>query len=358
MQVPELAVSPVLAHAGRVLVINFKYLGDSIWMLPFLDNLRKYNPTCHISVLVNEGTETFFLGHSSVDTVMTFPRKAVKRFPSGMLTTALLIRQLRMLKPDVILELTDTDRPAVLSWFAGAPVRVGYNNQNRWRNRLYTRTVRAKIYEKHMVEYHLDMLRELGVPVADTTLRIPEDRQAAAVLRSRFPSVFQHDGRPRILVHPGARGPLRQWGAARFATVANALAGESRVFFVAGSGEQKLLDEILAKIDFEPELCTSDLSIREFGELCGQSELFLGNDSGPIHIAAAKTFVIGIYGPTLPEFVSPWTEKKLLLDPGPVSCRPCRQDGCINEKYKECINRIHAGQVIAAVRDALRRSGH
>lgn len=356
MQVPELTASPVLADAGRVLVINLKYLGDSIWMLPFLDSLRKYNQNCRISVLVNEGTETFFLGHASVDTVMTFPRKAARRFPSGILTTAMIIRQLRMLKPDVILELTDTDRPALLSWFAGASVRVGYNNQNRWRNRLYSKTVRAKIYEKHMVEYHLDMLRELGVPVADTSLRIPEDHQAAAALRSRFPSVFQTDGRPRILVHPGARGPLRQWGASRFATVADALAEECRIFFVAGSGERKLLDEIRAKIDFEPEVCTSDLSMREFGELCGQSELFIGNDSGPIHIAAAKTFVIGIYGPTLPKFVSPWTEKKLLLDPGPLPCRPCRQDRCNNDEYMACLNKIEAAQVIAAARDALSRS--
>ncbi len=357
MQVPERGVPPVLADAERVLVINLKYLGDSIWMLPFLDNLRQYNPKCRISVLVNEGTEMFFSGHSSVDTVMTFPRKAAKRFPSGILTTASLIRQLRRLKPDVILELTDTDRPAVLSWFAGAPVRVGYNNQNRWRNRLYTETVKAKIYEKHMVEYHLDMLCELGVPITDTTIRIPEDPGASAVLRSRFPSVFQRDGRPRILVHPGARGPLRRWGVARFAEVANAFAGECRFFFVAGAGEQELLDDILTKVNFEPEVCASGLSVREFGELCGQSELFIGNDSGPIHIAAAKTFVVGIYGPTLPEFVSPWTEKKLLLDPGPLSCRPCRQERCINEKYKECINRIQAGQVIAAVRDALNLSG-
>ncbi len=356
MKISELAVQPVLENAERVLVINLKYLGDSIWMLPFLDNLRKYNSKLRISVLVNEGTETFFPGHPSVDTVMTFPRKAAKRFPAGILTTASLIRQLRRLKPDVILELTDTDRPAVLSWFAGAPVRVGYNNQNRWRNRLYTRTVKARIYEKHMVEYHLDMLRELGVPIADASLRIPEDPRASAMLHSRFPSVFQQDGRPRILLHPGARGQLRQWGVSRFAEVANAFADKCRFFFVAGHGEQDMLDEILTKINFEPEVCASDLGMREFGELCGQSELFIGNDSGPIHVAAAKTFVIGIYGPTLPEFVSPWTEKKLLLDPGPLFCRPCRQNRCINEKYKECVNRIQAGQVIEAVGTALSRS--
>lgn len=103
-----------------------------------------------------------------------------------------------------------------------------------------------------------------------------------------------------------------------------------------------------------PEVFSSKLNLYEFAALCELSDVFIGNDSGPIHIASAKTFTVGIYGPNIPEIVSPWTDRKLIFDCGPLPCRPCKQDRCINAEFKACLKSITPETVIERIREALK----
>jgi ADP-heptose:LPS heptosyltransferase len=99
-----------------------------------------------------------------------------------------------------------------------------------------------------------------------------------------------------------------------------------------------------------PALVLPVLEIREFAALCAQMDLFLGNDSGPLHVAATQTFVVGLFGPTLPEICAPWTKGKLIITGAKPSCRPCRQEGCPNENFNLCLKSITAEEVICALR--------
>lgn len=339
--------------ARHCVVINLKYLGDSIWMLPFMENFKKNHPDVRLSVVVNEGTEAFFYGCQAVDEVIPFPRKRAKSGLKGIATFIAFIRKIRKMRPDITIDLTDADRPALLSFFSGAKMRIGYNNENKWRNRLSTHHVDTKIYSKHMVDYHLDVLRKLGMAIGDTAINICVADRHVKSLKEKVPSVFAETGKKRIVVHPGARGSLRQWAPENFAYLCDELSDVARIFLISGPGEGPILEKIISHMKTRPEICTDSLDLFECAALCGISDMFIGNDSGPIHIASAKTFCVGIYGPTLPDIIYPWTEKRLIIDPGALHCRPCKQEKCLNAEFQACLVRIKPAEVLAKVRQVL-----
>jgi ADP-heptose:LPS heptosyltransferase len=343
----------LLTNSKHILVIKLRYLGDSIWMLPFVENLKQNLPCVRLSVLVNKGTEAFFYNCQSVDNVIPFPRNEVKNGLRGVIRFLSFLRDIRRLKPDAVIELTDADRPAIISFLSGANIRIGYNNENRWRNHMYTHIIRSRINVKHMVEYHLDVLRELGMKIYDDSIKIHIYETAFKSLREKAPSVFHNNGKKKVIIHPGARNALRQWGPENFAYLCNALSDTYRTFLIAGPGEGAILKEVLRYMKIQPEIYLNNLSLYEFAALCELCDIFIGNDSGPIHIASAKTFTIGIYGPTLPELAGPWTQKKLIFDPGPLPCRPCRQDRCSNIEFKACISRIKPEEVVEKIKEFL-----
>lgn len=344
-----------LSAARHILVINLKYLGDSIWMLPFVDNLKQNLPAATLSVLVNEGTEEFFREHPAVDHVFAFPRRRVKAGVGGVVELWPFLRGIRKLKPDVAIDLSDTDRPAIFSLLSGARLRVGYDNAREWRRHLYNRIIQSKINSKHMVEYHLDVLRELGLAIYDDSIRIPVAQGVFAAMEQKWPQVFvEQKHKKKLLIHPGARNRLRQWGPERYAALADALAADCRIFLVAGPGEGEILRQIAGFMSARPELVIPEVNLRELAALCELSDLFIGNDSGPIHIAAAKTFTVGIYGPTLPRIISPWTPRKLIFEGNNPPCRPCRQERCENSEYNACLRGVAVEEVIARIRETLR----
>jgi len=343
----------ILKDIRHVMVINLRYLGDSIWMLPFVENLKRNLPDAKVSVIVNEGTEAFFRTCSSADQVIPFPRKEAKSGIKGIFGFLSFIRRIRKEKPDVTIDLTDADRPAIISLLSGADIRIGYNNEDRWRNRTYTHVVRTRIWSKHMVEYLLDALRELGMTITDSRINIHVDNAAFGSLREKAPSVFVDDGRKKIVVHAGARSELRQWGAENFAALCDALSDTSRIFLVAGPGEKPVIKKIISNMTTTPEICTNDLTLFECAALCELSDMFIGNDSGPVHIASAKTFCVCIYGPTLPDKIHPWTQRRLTIDPGNMPCHPCRQDKCANPEYKACMKKTKPEIVAEKVREVL-----
>jgi ADP-heptose:LPS heptosyltransferase len=341
-------------NAKNILIVKLRYIGDSIWMLPFVDNLKQNLPDARITVLVNEGTEAFFINRPTVDSLIVLPRRKMKGKLSGFFRALSFLSYVRGLRPDVVIELTDNDRAAIISYFSGAKIRISYNNENKWRRKLYTHFCSTKIFTKHMVDYNLDILREFGIQIYDSSIKINVPPDAVNSLKIKCPSVFETvPGKKKIVIHPGSRTPLRQWGIRNFAYVNDALSNKYRVFLVAGPQEKGLLSEVYRAARIKPEICTSELNLYEFAALCGVSDMFIGNDSGPIHIASAKTFTVGIYGPTVSNIVAPWTDRKFIFEGSKLYCRPCRQDKCINDKFKACLDEIKPDNVAEKVLEML-----
>lgn len=352
-QMAEDGIHPVLRNARHIVVMKLRELGDSVWMLPFVDNLKRNLPQATVTVVVNQGTEPFFRNRKSVDAVMPFPRKEAKKKPFGFVKFLSFALSLRRLRPDVVIELTEADRPAILAFLSGAPARISYMNERRWRRHLYTHFIKSKAYSKHFIDYHLDALRELGLGIFDDSIKIDLDPGVYDSLRGKMPSAFEGE-KKKVVIHPGAGRELKQWGAGNFARLADMLSEDCGVFVLAGPNETSLLDEVLGHMKTRPAGSSASLSVYEFAALCELCDMFIGNDSGPMHIASAETFTVGIFGPTWPKFIGPWTDRKLeIFDRPDIDCRPCMVTSCHNPDFWACLRSTRAEDVARRVRDIL-----
>lgn len=343
----------MLRDAKKILVINLRYIGDTIWMCPFLRNLKLNFPHAEITALVNEGGEIFLKLLPDVSEIITVRRKEIKgRF--GIIRFVRFLIEIRRKKFDTVFILSSSDRPTIIGLASGAKSRIGFRGDSWWRGYLLTqRLLWDHGKNPHMIEYYLQALTDTGLTIYDKELTIDVPEDTIARIREKF-GILKEQDRKTIIVHPGARTELRQWGPERFAEVINAVAGECRIFLIAGPNEEAVVQEVQRRLKRPPEIVSNDLSLMEFAALCKFGDLFVGNDSAPIHIAAASgMFVIGIYGPTLSKYCGPWTGRRALFDLSTLPCRLCEQTSCEQEERQACLKEITPSMVIEKVREVL-----
>ena len=198
----------------RILVIKLRYVGDVLLTTPVLSRLRESFPKAHLAMLVNPGTDDVVRDHPALDEVLILERGNLARQWS-------FVRDLRWRRFDLVVDLTDADRSALLSWLSGSPMRLGYNSEGRWRGALYTQVVAADRFAMHTVRYHLRAMEALGLagsPPAPLLTVAPEARREA----DRLLQKAGVDGaRPFVCLHPGARWWFKAWPAERFAALAD-----------------------------------------------------------------------------------------------------------------------------------------
>lgn len=339
----------MIRSAKKILVINLRYIGDTLWMYPFIKNLKLNLPHAEISALINEGGEVFLKLLPELSEVIVLQRKAIKgRYGFGKFIRFLI--QIRKKRFDTAIMLTNSDRPTIISFISGAATRIGYESDSWWRRVLLTKKCKWDSNKNpHMIEHHLQILTELGLKIYDTSLTIEVPNNIIEKTIERF-SVLKTRNKKSILVHPGSRNHLRQWGVKNFAEVINSISEQYRIFLIGGPSEKHIIEDIMNNLKKSPDIVSTDVDLLEFAALCKHSDLFIGNDSAPIHIAAATgVFVIGIYGPTLSKYCGPWTDKRALFDMSTVPCRPCEQDECINQEKQACLNIVTPGMIIDKV---------
>jgi ADP-heptose:LPS heptosyltransferase len=265
-------------------------------------------------------------------------------------------------------------RSAWLVWASGARERIGYDiGGRRW---MYTRiAARARdLRPRHSVRNQWDLLEAIpgwtgGSPdPARDRIDVPLDADADRRIRARLERAGVRAGDALVVVHVSAGNPFRRWPEASFAETAAAIAAAEpgrRIVFSSGPSDRAAASRIAA--DTRARLGAGAHRIIDFGEfdlqelraLIGRSALFVGGDTGPLHIAAATdTPVVGIYGPTLSARSAPWRPASiptLAIERTDLACRPCDQRVCAPGDFR-CLTQLTPGVVIAAAEEALGRA--
>ena len=345
----------------RILVVKLRYIGDVLLSTPVFRGLREAFPAAATTALVNAGTEEVLLHHPNVDEVLL-----VNRRPAGAgawlrsWTDQLrLVRRLRERRFDLALDLTDGDRAAFLTWASGARLRVGFNREGRFRGRAYHRIVPAWSGRRHAVEADLEALRILGLQprLVAPTLTLPPEAEAAAddlLARKRV-------GRDRdlVLIHPGARWWFKAWPAERFAALADWMAEAlgAQVLIAGGPGDAPVAETIRRQMRHPGISVAGETSVLQLGALLKRCRLFVGNDAGPMHVAAAVgTPVVALFGPTDPAEWGPWGDGHVVLYRG-LDCRECWRRSACWRGEENCLRQIPVEEAMAAVRRAWNGKG-
>lgn len=356
----------------KILFIRLRLIGDVVFTTPIVKAVRRAYPGAHLAYVVEPGAAAAIQHNPHIDEVIVAPKR---RGWARLADDLALARTLRRARYDVVFDLHGGPRSAWLALATGARERIGYDIRGRrW---MYTRRApRARTLEaRHSVENQWDVLRAwpawTGQPdrtrdSVEMALDPAADRRIAD--RLRLAGVSDID--ELIVMHVSAGNPFRRWPEAFFSETAATLASESprrRIIFSSGPSDREAAERIGAAArgmlgsNSNRIVALGDIDLQELRALIGRSRVFIGGDTGPLHIAATtRTPVVGIYGPTLPARSEPWRDPStpsIAVEVAGLPCRPCDQRVCAPGDFR-CLGHLPPSQVIAAARRAIAAEQH
>lgn len=352
----------------RILLVRLRQIGDVVFTTPAVRALRQRFPDAHLSYIVEPAAAPIVIGNPDLNEVIVAPRGRGVR---GLLDDLALGRRLRAQRYDLAIDFHGGPRASLLTWLSGAPERLGYAVAGRgW---MYTRRVARprELRPRHSVENQWDLLTPLGVAAPDRSafpVSMALDPAVASSVAARLAAAGVAAGDRIVVIHVSAGNPFRRWPAAHFAELAASLAADParRVIITSGPSEQDAAARVIADAKaLDPAAASRVLSCGEFSltelrALLDRAALYIGGDSGPLHIAATTGVpVVGLYGPTLPIRSAPWRAETWItesVDAGTLPCRPCEQRVCEPGDFR-CLTSIKPAQVRVAAERALRGGG-
>ncbi len=345
----------------KVLIVKLSSLGDVIHTLPALTTLRRARPDAHLAWLVEPAATEILLGHPALDRVLVLPRTEWRvMLRTGRLLTATrrlgaFLRELRDTFYDLVLDFQGLAKSAVWVAAARAARKVG-PGPGRRRNELawgaYTERVPLPDPGAHAVERHLALLEKLGLPRLPVRYDLPvpaeHEREAGALLAG----LGLAPGAAFVAAVPQTRWPTKNWTAAGFAAVADALAQRGLpVVFTGAPADRAALDEIAAALRTPMRRLDGRTSLKTLAAVFRHARVVLATDTGPMHLAVAVgTPVVALFGPTDPGYTGPHGAGHVVLRRG-VPCSPCFKRTChtrVVERHA-CMTRISVEEVVRAV---------
>ena len=340
--------------ARRILIRAVNWVGDAVMTTPAIGAIREHFPKAEITMLANPLVGQLFSRHAWVDRVMVFDRNGAHKGIAGRFRLA---AELRRQAFDTTIILPNSFDSALVPWLAGIPVRVGKSSDCRG----WMLTGRYRQDDRrpagHEVDYYLDLVRHFGISGQTHAPRLfttpDEDRAADHRLAEHGIS----DSDFIIGINPGAAyGSAKRWYPERFAGVARLLAAErsAKVVIFGGPGETEIAADISLNLEGTCLDLAGKTSLRELMALIRRCSLFITNDSGPMHIAAAFGVpLVAIFGSTDHTGTSPYTDRAIIVRKD-VACAPCKLRECPTDH--ECMTAVTADDVVTAARQLIEKS--
>ncbi|MGN0014138.1 MAG: lipopolysaccharide heptosyltransferase II [Candidatus Gastranaerophilaceae bacterium] len=337
----------------RILVVRYRFIGDTILTLPFLKNLRLANPNAQIDMLVAPKSGEIIEDCPYVDNFIYFDTTRKHKYENGngdKKSFFYYVKLLRKNKYDKAYVLKRSLSSALLVFFAGIKKRVGFNTEKR--GIFLTKRVPYDI-NKHESQCFLDVLRADGIEIKDEKFENGVKPEAKA----KIDTILQqqaNNGLKRVIVHATATNPGKLWNIENFAKITEYLINEKnvQVFFVGtdfdATAYKIMLSMIQNPLKTQPVNLCGKLNLKECLALTAQMDLLIGNDSGNLHIASSVgTPVIGLYGPMPFEKWHALGDNNILLK-ADLPCMPCGLSGKCSNNY-ECMQKITVEEVISAI---------
>ncbi|RWL44479.1 MAG: glycosyltransferase family 9 protein [Mesorhizobium sp.] len=348
-----------------ILILQTKFIGDIVLASALANNLQLAYPGVSIAFLCETHLAGFLTAHGIAAEAIPLSRARMRGTPFERGRELFrVVRELRRRRFDMTIDITDSKTSRFISRLVNAPVRVGYSPTQRplrWHER-QPANIRMKPFgfgKRHFLYRYLSPLEALGVDLrvkapAIRPLPFETTRVLALLARHRIlPNAF-------VAVHAGASFAGRRWQPERFAGAIDRIAGETglRVVLVGGPDESEATDRILAAAKTPVVNLAGALRLETLLALLKEARLFLGNESGPMHMAAAAgTPVVGLFGLTNPVRWAPVGVPSISLRPS-MPCDCVGGDLCRRTDPSKacCVWRLEVDPVVDAVLELLART--
>jgi heptosyltransferase II len=342
----------------KILVRGTNWIGDAVMSIPALRELRRVFPTAHIALHTRAWAEGIFRDADFLDEIITFEEHG-----GSFRTLFSEARRLARMRFDLAVVLPSSYRSAAIVKLARIPRRFGYVKEGR--GLLLTDRISVPNWkeERHEVFYYLKLIEEaesslLGTHTVseatpDISLRVSDQRREKG--RKALAEFADNHSGPFVGLGAGATNSrAKRWPADRFAAVADRLfGGIGAASFLFGAGDDKDAASSVIAASQNPLIdLTGKTRLEEAVEMIAAIDLFISNDMGLAHIAAAVgTPTVVIFGPTKDVTTRPFSENAIVVRE-PVECAPCMLRDCPIDH--RCMMRITPDQVADQALELLR----
>ena len=343
---------------SRILMTELTKIGDVLVTTPVAKAIKNHYPNAQITYIAKDCSVDIFRHNSHVDHVIGFRNG---KGPGPMLRT---LAQARHERPDLAISLSPGLKNAVVTHLCGARYKVGYLNDRSKRPHFYSdhpieaRGFRSGVSICYYKDEHLTTRAAKAVLPLDVKCSgEPVDFPIGFEAQARADALLK-EGNLRIVVHPSSGWPFKSWPEDRFIGLLSRIKSHFRgsplqIILLGGHHDSQLLTRINRSLDGDLTVVKgSPLPVA--GAVIRGSHLFVGNDSGPLHMAEAfKIPFVGIFGPSFPETTGPLSSGVFVSKQ--VPCAPCAQTVCLRaaQGLPTCMELIDVETVFRAVLESL-----
>lgn len=332
----------------KILILKPSSLGDVVQALPVLRLLKQHYRDSEIYWWIETANMPLLEGDPDLAGLFRFDRERWGT-PWHWGDIWKSIHELRRHKFDLIIDLQSLARSAAVGWLAGGKCFVGLHDWRELATGYYDITVPRPSPNTHAVDWYLEVLRVLRVPVHGNFEWLPRREHVVREVEA----LWQLNGAPTVALLPGARWDNKRWPAQHFLE----LVGELRArhvglrFVILGGETDSALGHAISSA--APQACldlTGRTSLPQMIEVLRKCDAVVTNDTGPMHIAAALGKpVVGIFGPTNPLRTGPYGQVERALQRKDLPCVPCMKSVCTYHEPIACLRGISVQQVAQEV---------
>jgi len=318
----------------RIVVRGPNWLGDAVMCEPALSQLPVLFPQAEITLLVKPAIADLLAQHPAVNRTLVYDDRGRHAGLTGKWTLAGVLRRHRF---DLAILFQNAFEAALISFLAGIPRRFGYATDGRSLLLTDPVVVPPRSAQRHQVEYYWDLLKPLGGQGPAPAPRLFVTPEESALIARRLADAGIGAADLVIGVNPGSTyGHAKRWLPDRYAEVVNRVVKDTQsrsgarvgVAILGAKGEEPLGKAIADQIKTRSVVCSGQTTVRELMALVKRCQLFLTNDTGPMHVAAAFNVpLVAVFGPTDWQTTSPFGVDAQLVRQA-VSCAPCLLREC------------------------------
>ncbi|MDM8551362.1 lipopolysaccharide heptosyltransferase II [Desulfobacterales bacterium HSG2] len=342
-----------LRNIRRILIRSANWIGDAVMTIPAVRAVRKNFPGAEISILAKPWVAPVFENSSHTDHLLIYEAAGRHKGFAGKFRLA---RDLKSHHFDAAILFQNAFEAAFIAFLAGIPNRIGYDTDGR--SLLLSHNIRCtpELREVHQVEYYLGILEGAGLRTDGQKLHLevsPEDRHRAGEILRRY-GISQKES-PVVGINPGATfGTAKRWFPERYAALCRRLQKSvpADILVFGGPGEEALGHRICEDIGNRCVNLCGKTTLREAIALIKKCRLFITNDSGLMHVAAALDVPqIAIFGSTDHITTAPASPESHIVRV-PTPCSPCLKPDC-PEGHHSCMKEITVDMVYSVISEQL-----
>ncbi len=344
----------------RILIIRLSALGDVLRTLPAFQAIRKNYPKDYIAWAVEEPASPILEANPKIDEVIVFPKKSIKEklkskkdFFDGIKEYSGFLKTIKSRNFDLVIDFHGLLKSGIISFSTGAQDRIGFTRKfSKEFNFLFNnRRYSIKTDNISRITRNLALVEKMGLKVdkINPVINIPEkDREK---IEGFFKQQQIDRRRPVIAIHPGTSSDTiyKRWEPYRWAVVADRAIADhaAQVIFTWAGAEIEMVKEIIGLMKYRSVIAPETENVCQLAQIFKYSDVFLGGDTGPMHLAAfVKTPVVAVFGPTNHIVNEPFPGTPHIIIRKELDCSPCRKKMC---SKRDCMKGIKEGDVIRAV---------